>query len=942
MDKGRLRKHLRKEIQGVIIVIQILALLPTLVFPQATDKFNQILNSFHYRSLGPTRQGGRISDFAVPLQKPFTFYVAAGTGGVWKTTNNGTTFQPIFDKQNVISIGDIAVAPSNPEVVWVGTGEASLRNCTYYGDGVYKSTDGGQTWSNKGLKESHHIGRIIIHPHNPDIVYVAAQGHLYTENSERGLYKTTDGGETWVKVLEVIVEGRYIGVTDVCLNPLNPEIVYAATYDRQRFPWSFRTAGPGSGIYRSIDGGKTWKKLKKGLPQGLLGRIGLAIFPKNPRIIYATIDNANSPGMTYQQRYHELFAGLPPSQPTIGHEIYRSDDGGDTWRKVSPPGKSIGSRSNYYGQIRVDPNDENHVYVLSSRVDESHDGGRTWKRAFRFGGDNHALWIDPANSNHLLLGYDYGMAISYDGGKNWYHPDVLPLAQLYAIGVDMDFPYNVYGGMQDFGTWKGPSTKKGRFPIRFEDWEHMLGGDGFYCQADPSDSRWLYAEAQFGELVRIDQKTGYRKEIAYRGPEKLRFNWCAPFLISPHDPKVLYHGANVVLRSSNQGESWKIISPDLTSNDPSKLNGVGAVQFCTITTIDESPLKAGVIWVGTDDGRLWLSRDRGKTWARLEKNIPDYPGYWVTRVEASHHHLGTAYVTLTGFYWDDFRPWVYKTTDFGQSWRKITDGLPKEGSVNVIREDQRNSNLLFLGTDKGVYVSLNGGESWKAMSNNLPTVPVHDLIIHPRENDLVVGTHGRGFYITDISPLQEMTPEVLEQPIYLFDIEPKVQWIMPHQKAVAAQNYAGENEIHGVVINYYLKEKVSGEIKIQVFDGTRIINELPGTNQPGLNRVVWWMTKRERRTPEEIMQWKRQQEMLRQEEEYFDYYDTVEYYGPPTEEVDKWGRSLRTRVHHPPGLTEKDFKYFRVKPGKYLVVLKVGPIKLAKKAVILPDYWYDK
>ena len=924
-----------------LIITSIMLLFTSAVIFPGKVNMAQILSSFHYRSIGPTRQGGRISDFAVPRQQPYTFYVAAGSGGVWKTTDNGTTFHPIFDEQGVISIGDIAVAPSDPEVIWVGTGEASLRNCTYYGDGVYKSVDGGRTWINTGLKESHHIGRIVIHPQNPDIVYVAAQGHLYTPNPERGLYKTTDGGKTWQKVLEVVVDGRHIGVTDVCLNPLNPEIVYAAAYDRQRFPWSFRTAGPGSGIYKSSDGGKTWKKMVKGLPQGLLGRIGLAIYPRRPEIIYATIDNANSPGVPYKQRFQELFAGLPPAKPTIGHEIYRSDDGGETWRKVSPEGKSIGNRSNYYGQIRVDPNDENHVYVLSTRVDESRDGGRTWRRAFRYGGDNHALWIDPANSNHLLLGYDYGMAISYDGGQNWYHPDNLPLAQLYAIGIDMDYPYNVYGGMQDFGTWKGPSTKKGRFPIRFEDWEHMLGGDGFYCQCDPTDSRWLYAEAQFGELVRIDQKTGLREEIAYRGEEKLRFNWCAPFLISPHDPQVLYHGANVVLRSSNRGESWQIISPDLTSNDPAKLKGVGAVQFCTITTLDESPLQEGLIWVGTDDGRLWLTRDRGENWTRLDKNIPQYPGYWVTRVVASYHHLGTAYVTLTGFYGDDFRPLVYKTTDFGQTWCKITQGLPDEGSANVIREDRKNPYLLFLGTDKGVYVSLNGGEKWEEMSNNLPTVPVHDLVIHPRENDLVVGTHGRGFYLTDISPLQELTPEVFQQEVHLFDVEPKVQWVMPHQKAVAAQNYSGENEIHGVVINYYLKEAKSEKVKILIYDGTRTINELNGPSQAGLNRVVWWMTRREKRSPAEIIEWEKEQEMLRQEEEFFDYYDTVEYYGPPSEEVDRWGRSLRTRVHHPPGLTQRDYKYFRVKPGEYRVVLKVGSRQVAKKSLILPDYWYD-
>jgi photosystem II stability/assembly factor-like uncharacterized protein len=770
---------------------------------------------------------------------------------------------------------------------------------------------------------------------------VAAQGHLYSENSERGVYKTTDGGKTWVKSLEIVEDSRHIGATDLVMDPSNPDILYASSYDRRRWAWSFRTAGPGSGIYKTTDGGESWTKLTNGLPGGMLGKIGLAIYPKTPKILYATIDNANIPGMSYKKRYKELFKGQQPSKPTAGHGIYRTDDGGESWRLVSPEGKSIGNRSNYYGQIIVDPNDEDHVYVLSSRVDESTDGGRTWRRAFRYGGDNHVLWINPENSRHILMGYDYGMAITFDSGENWYHPDELPMAQLYAIGVDMDYPYNVYGGMQDFGSWKGPSTKKGRFPIRFEDWEHVQGGDGFYNQVDPTNSRWLYSESQFGGLSRIDQKTGKRKNISMEDIPGIRFNWNAPFLLSPHNPNVIYHGANMVLRSSNQGESWDKISPDLTTNDPNKMKGVGAVQYCTITTLDESPIEQGILWVGTDDGNVHLTKDGGKNWAKLNDRIPDNPGQWVSRVIASYHDAGTAYLTYTSFHRDDFRPFVFKTTDFGETWISLANNLPDE-SINVIREDRKNLNLLFIGTDKAVHVSIDGGKNWSKMKNNMPTIPVHDLVIHPRENDLVVGTHGRGFFITDISPLQQLTPEVLSKDSHLFEIKPKVQWIMPSQKATSAQNFAGENESHAVVINYYLKQTGKGKVKFTVFDGTRSIFEFTGPNKPGLNRAEWGMTWRRKRTKEEIARWDRWQKYAEEDEEFFDYYDTVDWYGDPDEEVDKWGRSLQTRVHHPPGLTDRLYAHFRVKPGEYTIIMEVNGQLQKGRILILQDRWYDR
>jgi hypothetical protein len=515
------------------------------------------------------------------------------------------------------------------------------------------------------------------------------------------------------------------------------------------------------------------------------------------------------------------------------------------------------------------------------------------------------------------------------------------MAQLYAIGVDMDYPYNVYGGMQDFGSWKGPSTKKGRFPIRFEDWEHVQGGDGFYNQVDPTNSRWLYSESQFGGVSRIDQKTGKRKNISMEDKPGIRFNWNAPFLLSPHNPNVIYHGANMVLRSSNQGESWDKISPDLTTNDPKKMKGVGAVQYCTITALDESPIEQGILWVGTDDGNVHLTKNGGKSWAKLNDRIPGNPGQWVSRVIASHHDAGTAYLTYTGFHRDDFRPFVFKTTDFGETWISLANNLPDE-SINVIREDRKNPNLLFIGTDKAVYVSIDGGKNWSKMKNNMPTIPVHDLVIHPRENDLVVGTHGRGFFITDISSLQQLTSEVLSKDSYLFEIKPKVQWMMPSQKARSAQNFTGENESHAVVINYYLKQSVKGKVKFTVFEGSRPIFEFTGLNKPGLNRAEWGMTWRRKRTKEEIARWDRWQKFAGEDEEFFDYYDTVDWYGEPDEEVDKRGRSLQTRVHHPPGLTDRLYAHFRVKPGKYSIIMEVSGQVQKGRILILQDRWYDR
>jgi photosystem II stability/assembly factor-like uncharacterized protein len=845
------------------------------IFAESPERFNEdLLKVFTYRNIGPFRNGSRIVDFAVPEFPQeahlYTFYVASASGGLWKTTNNGTTFIPIFDDQSVISIGDIALAPTDPDIIWVGTGEGNNSRSAYWGNGVYKSSDGGKTWTNMGLKESHHIARIIVHPKNPDIVYVAALGHLYSFNEERGLFKTVDGGKTWEKSLFI---NEKVGVTDVVINPESPDILYAVSYEKQRLPWNFIEGGPGTAIYKSLDAGETWTQLRSGLPTGMIGRIALAIYPKNPSIIYAHIENSNLRAPTEGEIKQARQRGLEPSKRVIGGEVYRSDDAGDNWEKMNSPDDDIGGKAPYYfGQIRVDPNNDQVIYVLSLWLNKSSDAGRTWRdemrnmvnAAPRSFGDNHALWIDPQNSSRMILGNDGGVHITYDGGKSWDFYDNLPLSQYYAIGVDMEDPYNVYGGLQDHYSWKGPSNSwSGQ--VTLEDWVSIGGGDGMYNVVDPKDSRWLYNTSSFGNHYRVDQKLGFRKSIypvREEGKDRYRFNWCCPVLISPHNSHTIYTGAQVLLRSKNQGDDWEEISPDLTLTDPIKILGRGdaiggRIEYCTIVTISESPIKSGIIWVGTDDGKVWVTKDQGTSWNDLTKNIsaagaPE--NYWVSRVFSSNFKEGTAYVSKTGYRRDDFMPFLYKTTNYGVTWTPIVNNLPNE-SVNVIVEDHKNPNLLFIGTEMGVYVSINGGKRWVRMRNNMPTNAVHDILLHPRENDLLVATHGRGLFITNITPLQEMNENVLSEDIYLFKIRPHTPRVVSTfggaYHLFGHRHHSEPNEPNAIVINYYLKENLDRKPEIKISDSSgRIIKSLDGAASAGINQVLWDM--RSRLTQEEI------------------------------------------------------------------------------------------
>lgn len=825
------------------------------------------LGSLKWREVGPTATGGRVVDIAVDPADDHHIYVASAAGGLWETSNNGTTWNCIFQNQATISIGDIALDPQQPGTIWIGSGEANNQRSSLAGDGVYKTTDGGKTWTNMGLKQTQHIGRILVDPENSDTVYVAAIGHLYTRNSERGLYKTTDGGESWKQVLFV---DAGTGIIDIAMHPDNPEVLLAASYERQRSAWNYDGNGPASGIYRSEDRGETWQRIESELPTGDIGRIGVTFFPGDPNIAYATVANQNlassqtpseggdqpddestteedadgdSAGSDEEESSNEELATrfgfslsssddgwivsnvarqgrgrqstespekgdvlvslagiqqwtaesleqflssmkegdrvtwifhrgeqatpitlnleVPPARPAgeVGGQVYRSEDAGQTWKLVSkrPVG---GQPPYYYGQIRVDPVDSNRIYILGVPVYVSTDGGETFQSngAPSVHVDHHALWINPKNPRHIMLGNDGGFHISYDQAKTWDYVFNIPLAQFYAITVDNQIPYHVYGGLQDNGSWGGPSeSPRG---VTRESWYRIGGGDGFYVQVDPNDHNIIFSESQFGALSRQNRATGERAFIRppqtdAENPDRVadRYNWNSPILMSQHNAGTIYFGGNKLFMSYNRGDDWLTISPDLTTNDPTKTTG--NVPHCTITTIAESPRDPNFLVVGTDDGKVHVTHDRGRNWNDVSGGFPIQPTrWWCSRVECSHADLETIFVTFTGYREDDFRAFVFKSTDAGKTWTSIASNLPSE-SVNVIKQDPRAADTLYVGTEQGAYVTLDGGEQWHALKG-LPRVSVQDLIVHPRDRDLVIGTHGRGIYIMDeITPLQE-------------------------------------------------------------------------------------------------------------------------------------------------------------------------------------------
>jgi photosystem II stability/assembly factor-like uncharacterized protein len=854
-----------------------------------------LVTGIEFRSIGPTVFSGRVADLEVSPEDPSHFYVGYASGGLWKTENNGTSFTPLFENETVMTIGDIAVDWSH-NTIWIGSGEVNSSRSSYAGNGVYKSTDGGKTWRHLGLDETHHIGRIILHPSNPDIAWVAALGRLYSANPDRGVFKTTDGGRTWQKTLFV---NDNTGAVDLVIDPKNPNILYAAAWERTRRAWNFVESGEGSGIYKSTDGGKTWKLLtdaESGFPTGGgTGRIGLAIGRyDNKTVVYAALDNynrrpkeeeeeeealtkddlremskedflkldtkdiqeyltANRFPRQYEAKnviqmvksgeiqpsalveYTENANSLLFDTDVIGLEIYRSDDQGRTWSKTHEDylDEVYYSYGYYFGQIRVAPHDPNKIYVLGVPVIRSDDGGQTFRsiNGDNVHADHHALWANPDRAGHLILGNDGGVNISYDDGETWIKCNTPAVGQFYYVAVDMAEPYNVYGGLQDNGVWMGPNTYRsgtewhgsGHYP-----YIEIYGGDGMQVAVDTRDNETVYTGLQFGNYARLNTRTGEQSRITPRhklGERPLRWNWQTPIHLSVHNQDILYMGSNKLHRSFNQGNDFDIISDDLTTGGRK-----GDVPYGTLTAIHESPLKFGLIYAGSDDGLIHVTRDGGNSWRRISDSLPQ--DLWVSRIQASQYEKGRVYCVLNGYRWDDFTPYLYVSEDYGQNWTAIGKDLPVE-PLNVVKEDPHNENILYVGSDHGLYVSLDRGQSFMLMNNGLPAVAVHDVVVHPREKDIIVGTHGRSLYKAGGSELEQLTPELLAQDLKVFDIEPvrhsgnwgrqSAQWREPSEPEISIPIYAKSSGEATLVI------KSSEGLELSAFtrDCTQGLNYLP-------------------------------------------------------------------------------------------------------------------
>ncbi len=848
-----------------------------------------------FRNVGPELQGGRIVDLDAPRSRPGTLFVAFATGGLWRTDNKGGSWTPLFDRESASALGAIAVGDAEGNVLWAGTGEANSSRTTYSGTGVFKSIDGGKSWTNTGLHDAHRIGKILVDAADPDVVFAAATGPLYTDGGERGLYRTTDGGTSWTRVLGG--PGR-TGAIDVVQEPKDPKLLSAALWERDRKPWNFLESGPGSGVYRSRDGGATWSRLAGGLPQGdVVGRIGLAVTPAKPGAVWAVVDNQarrpgerdeeTPPGELTPRRLKALTAeqfakvetavverflranGFPKELTaralqrdvasgkvkladvvayvddadrqmeeveTVGVEVWRSDDAGESWRKAHGVSleKVAYTYGYYFGKIWVAPDDPERLYVAGVPLAGSSDGGKSWSGLDRHGVhvDHHALWFDPRDPRHVVLGNDGGLNLSWDRGATWTKVSNLPVGQVTTVAVDSAEPYNVLVGMQDNGVWRGPSTYvSGATPP--DAWKPVIGGDGSWIEVDPKDPNVVYAASQFGNAVRVDLKTGERSRFRPRhalGEPALRYNWVTPFLISPHSPNVLWFGTQRLFRSFDRGETWAAVSPDLTSP-----REAGDVPFGTITTISESQKTFGVLFVGTDEGKVWGTRDGGATWKDLSKGLAK--DRWVTRVVASVHDEGTVWVSQSGYRNDDFAPYLWKSTDFGATWASIASGLPAE-PVNTVREDPKAKHLLYAGTDLGAYVSLDRGATWNALSGGLPHVPVHDLAIHPKEGDLVLGTHGRSAFVAEAAPLRELTPEVAQKALHAFRVKPAT-W-------ERARGY-GENEFFSWrrvpttrTLSWWASPAAAGTATVTVKDAKgRVWKEWNAPSVAGFNAVAY-------------------------------------------------------------------------------------------------------
>jgi photosystem II stability/assembly factor-like uncharacterized protein len=950
-------------------LLAVLAALPLVVIPVAAQgrgaaerqpAFNTpsdpLLASFRFRSIGPASMGGRLDDIEVAPSDPNVIYIGYAVGGVFKSIDNGVSFEPIFQTYGTASIGDIAIHPTNPDIVYVGTGEPNNRQTSSFGDGIYKSTDGGKTFTNIGLRETQTIGRIVIDPHNPEVVYVASPGHLFGPNSERGIYKTMDGGKSWSKIKFI---DDNTGFSDIAIDPSNSNTLYATSYQRRRTSCCFNGGGPGSAIWKTDDAGKSWTKLTNGLPNETFGRSAIAVSASTPNIVYVQIEagesgtelrgradlppaevtpaNPGTPGSAAaataagargggrgadpstgycnngapeRARNGQATPALPPPDPKLGG-LFRSENRGRTWTFVS----NCNSRPMYFSQLRVDPQNPNAVYVAGLPVAKSLDGGKTFATLDAAGGngepahvDQHAIWVDPRNGKHLMIGNDGGLDISYDQGKSWDFVATMATGLAYVVTADNERPYNVYTGLQDNNSWGGPSSKRGRGGITNMDWFGICGGDGFYTAVNVEHPNIFYCESQDGNTSRYDINTGQTTSIrpssgaaatggrgangaatcidgrapgAGRGGgggrggsrknvingnagEAYRFNWNTPFILSPHNPDIVYLGGNRLFKSYDRGTNW-VESADLTKQvdrcritvmgvpgDRTQLSkNDGHTQYSTIIALSESPVMPGVVWAGTDDGNLQVSRDGGLTFTEVGAHVTGLPQgalsgddpFWISRIDASHFDAGTAYVSVDGHRTDDLHPYVFVTRDYGQTFQSIANDLPSYGNVQVIREDPRNRELLFAGTEFGLYVSLNGGKHWEPFMNDYPTVRTDDIFIHPRDGDVIVASHGRSIWIADdITPLEQLTSAIEAQDVYLFTPRAAIAYLndLTNNPHIGGQkNFVGENAPRGTAISYYLKSPAN-DVKLSIVDGQgRTLCTTDGANGAGIHRVEW-------------------------------------------------------------------------------------------------------
>jgi photosystem II stability/assembly factor-like uncharacterized protein len=842
-------RNLAEIFAGIMI-----GLICPLAAAQTPIKFDsETISGLGARNIGSASMSGRIAAVdAIQEGQRLTIFVGSASGGVWKSLNGGTTFKPVFDKQTVQSIGAVTIDTKNPKIVWVGSGEAWTRNSTSIGDGVYKSTDGGETWTNMGLKNSERVAKILVDPNADDTVYVCAPGKLWSDSDERGVYKTTDGGKTWTRVLSGA--NLSTGCSMMSMDRHNPRTIYAGMWDFRRQGWTFRSGGDGpdafsgSGLFKSTDGGATWTSLDdksaQGLPPKPWGRIAVAVAPSKPTTVYAFVE-----------------AEIPKDG------LYVSDDAGKTWRQLDRSQNMIW-RPFYFANLIVDPKDENKIYKPDGSLIASSDGGESFSNISGGAhGDFHDVWINPTNTDHLITGDDGGLWYSFDGGNRWWKANNLPVSQFYHVSLDMDRPYHVYGGLQDNSSWIGDSAYPGG--ITNNRWENLYGGDGFWVFADPSDPDYAYAEAQGGYIGRVNRKTHESRSIQplpnYK-EGKLRYNWNTPIHVSPTQNGTIYIGAQFLFRSRDHGQTWDRISPDLTTNDPEKqkqeqsggitVDNSSAEMHTTIFSICESPKNPNLIWVGTDDGNVQVTRDGGKSWKNVVGNIKDLPkNAWVTSIEAGHFSEGTAFATFDLHTFGDIRPYVYRTNDYGQTWTQIVAPISNvRGYAHVVKEDLVNKDLLFVGTEFGLWVSLDGGRQWaQYKGGDFPNVAVRDLAIHPRDKDLVIATHGRGIWIIDdLTPLRALTPELLAKEAAFIEARPTVQQ-MPANGGWASGDaeFVGDNPTDQAVITYYQQKRhIFGDLKIEILDANgKVLSTVPGSMRRGLNRATWSMRLKAPRVP---------------------------------------------------------------------------------------------